>query len=219
VHTYEEHDGYSYGQSWANVYEDYYDNREDVEVVSAFLAKLAGTGRALEFGIGTGRVALPLADRGVEVYGIDNSKAMVRRLQEKPGGDKISVVVGDMASTRAEGTFSLVYVTFSSIFMLASQEEQVRCFANAARHLEEGGVVVVDSFVPDHSRWQRGQTSSITRLELGLGGWCLSRARVVAGESGFGENHIDVILDSGVADDSRDDPQAGRLVAWHGSGV
>ena len=100
-----------------------------------FLAGLAGQGAALELGIGTGRVALPLARRGVRVHGIDLSEAMVARLRAKPGADRIGVTIGDFATTTVEGRFSLTYLVFNTIAILTSQDEQVACFHNAAAHL------------------------------------------------------------------------------------
>ena len=103
------------------------------------LAELAGDGGALEFAIGTGRIALPLAQRGVRVAGIDNSEAMLARLRDKPGADRIEAAVGDMATTRVDGDFSLVYLVFNTIFNLTTQDGQVACFENAAAHLRSGG--------------------------------------------------------------------------------
>jgi SAM-dependent methyltransferase len=109
-----------------------------------FLAELAGGGAALELGIGTGRVALPLAERGVEVHGIDLSAAMVARLRAKPGAERIAVTIGDFATTRVDGRFSLVYLVFNTIGNLTTQDAQVACFANAAHHLEPGGCFVIE---------------------------------------------------------------------------
>ncbi|GFG51079.1 SAM-dependent methyltransferase [Mycolicibacterium agri] len=117
------------------------------EVVDV-LAGLAGDGRALEFGIGTGRIALPLARRGVEVHGIDISKPMVARLRAKPGGADIGVTLGDFATTRVSGTFTLTYLVFNTIENLTTQDAQVACFANAAAHLEPGGRFVIEVGVP-----------------------------------------------------------------------
>jgi len=124
--------------------------RGDPEVVAAtvdFLAELAGGG-ALELGIGTGRIALPLAERGVHVEGIDLSPDMVAQLRAKPGGEDIPVAIGDFASTRVGGTFSLVYVVFNTINNLTTQEAQIACFTNAAAHLAAGGSLVVEVGVP-----------------------------------------------------------------------
>jgi SAM-dependent methyltransferase len=122
------------------------------------LAELAGPGRALEFAVGTGRVALPLAERGVEVHGIDLSSAMVERLRAKPGGDAIPVAIGDIATTRLDGTFSLVYLVFNTIENLTSQKAQVDCFRNAAAHLEPGGSFVIEDAIPDLQRLPPGET-------------------------------------------------------------
>jgi SAM-dependent methyltransferase len=119
-----------------------------VEPVVDFLAELAGEGPALELGIGTGRIALPLAQRGVRVAGIDLSEAMVARLREKPGAEEIEVAIGDFATTRVAGTFSLVYLVFNTIGNLTTQGEQVACFENAAAHLQPGGCFVIEVGMP-----------------------------------------------------------------------
>jgi SAM-dependent methyltransferase len=121
------------------------------------LAELARGGRALELGIGTGRIALPLASRGVPVYGIDLSEAMVARLRAKPGGEAIGVTIGDFATTRVGGTFSLVYLVFNTIMNLTTQDAQVACFRNAAAHLEPGGCFVIEVRVPELRRLPPGQ--------------------------------------------------------------
>lgn len=113
-----------------------------------FLAEAAGGGRVLELGIGTGRIALPLAARGVPVHGIDLSTAMVARLHAKPGGERIGVTPGDFATARAEGEFRLAYLVFNTIMNLTTQDDQVDVFRNAARHLEPGGRFVVEVMLP-----------------------------------------------------------------------
>jgi SAM-dependent methyltransferase len=122
------------------------------------LVELAGDGAALEFAIGTGRIALPLAERGVRVAGIDNSEAMLARLREKPGADRVEALVGDMAKTRVDGEFSLVYLVFNTIFNLVTQDGQVECFQNAAAHLGPGGRFVIEARVPELQRLPLGQT-------------------------------------------------------------
>ena len=122
------------------------------------LTELAGSGRALEFGIGTGRIALPLARRGVLVHGIDLSKAMVARLRAKPGGEAIGVTIGDFATTTVDGSFSLVYVVFNAIMNLTTQVAQVACFRNAAAHLAKGGCLLVEVDVPALRRLPPGET-------------------------------------------------------------
>ncbi len=121
---------------------------EVVNLTVDFLAGLAGDGRALEFGIGTGRIALPLAQRGVPVHGIDMSNAMVERLRAKQDAEDIGVTIGDFATTIVDGKFSLAYLVFNTINNLTTQEEQVACFRNAAAHLEPGGCFVVEVGVP-----------------------------------------------------------------------
>ena len=131
---------------------------EAVTPAVEFLARLAGGGAALEFAIGTGRIALPLAARGVSVHGIDLSPAMVARLRAKPGGDRIEVAIGDFAHTTVPGRFALAYLVFNTIGNLTSQDEQVACFANAAAHLEPGGRFVVEVGVPQLRRLPPGET-------------------------------------------------------------
>jgi len=128
-----------------------------VEATTEVLAGLAGGGRALELAIGTGRIALPLTRRGVDVHGIELSRAMVARLRAKPGGEDIPVAIGDMATTTMDGTFSLVYLVFNTIMNLTSQDAQAACFGNAARHLELGGCFVIECRVPELRRLPPGQ--------------------------------------------------------------
>jgi SAM-dependent methyltransferase len=120
-----------------------------LEPTVAFLAEAADAGRALELAIGTGRVALPLSQAGVEVHGIDISADMLAQLQAKPGADAIEVTLGDIATTRVPGTFSLVYLVYNTIANLLTQDEQVECFRNAAAHLAPGGRFVIELSVPD----------------------------------------------------------------------
>jgi SAM-dependent methyltransferase len=136
-----------------------------------FLAGLAGSGAALELGIGTGRVALPLSARGVPVHGIDLSAAMVDRLREKPGADRIGVTIGDFASTRVDGPFTLVYLVFNTINNLTTQDDQVACFCNAAAHLEPGGCFVIEVGVPALRRLPPGErvvTFTVSPTYVGL---------------------------------------------------
>lgn len=121
------------------------------------LAELAGDGRALELAIGTGRVALPLAERGVDVHGIEISQPMVDQLRAKPGGERLAVTIGDMATTRVNGRFRLVYLVYNTITNLLTQDEQVDCFRNAAAHLESGGCFVIEVFVPALRRLPPGE--------------------------------------------------------------
>ena len=132
---------------------------EAVDPAVAVLAGLAGAGRALELGIGTGRIALPLAGRGIEVHGIELSPAMADRLRAKPGGEAIGVTLGDFATTRAPGTFSVAYLVFNTIMNLTSQDAQVDCFRNVAAHLEPGGTFVIEVTVPQLRRLPPGQNA------------------------------------------------------------
>lgn len=131
------------------------------------LAALADGGRALEFAIGTGRVAIPLAERGVSVVGIEYSQHMIERLREKADEATIPVVQGDMATTRVDGEFSLVYLVFNTISNLLTQEQQVECFRNAARHLIDGGHFVVELWVPTLRILPPGTRASIGTVEDG----------------------------------------------------
>jgi SAM-dependent methyltransferase len=130
-----------------------------------FLADLAGSGRALELGIGTGRIALPLSARGVPVHGIDLSAAMIARLRAKPGADAIGTTVGDFATTRVEGSFALAYLVFNTISNLTSQAQQVTCFANVAAHLEAGGRFVIEVGTPSLRRLAAGETMAVFAAE------------------------------------------------------
>jgi SAM-dependent methyltransferase len=129
-----------------------------VDPVVDLLVELAGDGRALELGIGTGRIALPLAQRGVLVHGIELSNAMVARLREKPGGETIAVTIGDFATTTVGATFSVSYLVFNTIMNLTTQAAQVACFRNVAAHLEPGGCFVVEVGVPELQRLTPGET-------------------------------------------------------------
>ena len=129
-----------------------------VGAVVDFIAALAGTGRALELGIGTGRIALPLAQHGVPVEGIELSRAMVARLRAKPGGADIPVAIGDFATTTVEGSFSVAYLVFNTIMNLTTQAAQVECFRNVSGHLEPGGCFVVEVHVPELRLLPPGET-------------------------------------------------------------
>jgi len=149
-----------FGEEVASKYDETEDPMFAPEVVNPtvnFLANLAGGGRALEFGIGTGRIALPLAQRGVPVAGIDLSQAMLARLKAKPGGSDVEALVGDYTTTRVEGAFRLVYLVFNTIQNVTSQEGQVAAFGNAAAHLEPGGVFVIEVGLPDLQRLPIGE--------------------------------------------------------------
>ena len=142
-----------YDESSAEMFEP-----QAVDPVVDLLVELAASGSALELGIGTGRIALPLARRGVRVHGIELSKAMAAKLRAKPGGEDIGVTIGDFATTTVDGTFSVAYLVFNTILNLTTQAQQVECFRNVAAHLEPGGCFVVEVLVPDLQRLPAGET-------------------------------------------------------------
>jgi SAM-dependent methyltransferase len=144
----------SYDESSVDMFE-----QDVVQPAVDLLADLAGSGRALELGIGTGRIALPLAQRGIPVHGIDLSRAMAARLRAKPGGDAIGVSIGDFATTTVDGTFSVAYLVFNTIMNLTTQAAQVACFRNVAAHLEPGGCFVIEVTIPDLRLLPPGQTA------------------------------------------------------------
>src|ERR687888_693272 len=152
-------DGY-FDEAVAARYDDTESEMFDPAVVAStvdFLAELAGSGRALELGIGTGRIALPLAQQGVPVHGIDMSRAMVARLRAKPGGEDIDVTIGDFATTTVDGSFAVAYLVFNTIGNLTTQAAQVACFRNVAAHLKPGGCFVVEVGVPQLRRLPPGE--------------------------------------------------------------
>lgn len=137
---------------------------EVVDPVVEFIAELAGSGRALELGIGTGRIAIPLAQRGVPVHGIDISRAMLARIDGKPGSELVEVTVGDFSTTKVEGRFRVAYLVFNTINNLTSQEAQIACFQNVADHLEPGGAFVIEVGVPGLRKLPPGQTNLVFHL-------------------------------------------------------
>jgi SAM-dependent methyltransferase len=146
-----------FGEEVAARYDDTTDDTA-VEQLVDFLVERAGEGPVLELGIGTGRIALPLAGRGVRVHGIDLSEAMVARLRAKPGAEEIAVTIGDFATTRVDGTFTLAYLVYNTIMNLTKQDAQVACFENVAAHLEPGGCFVIEVGLPDLQRLPFGET-------------------------------------------------------------
>jgi SAM-dependent methyltransferase len=156
----------TYGERIADVYDDWFAHLGDAEEQADLLAELAGGGPALELGIGTGRVALPLAARGVEVHGIDASPAIVAKLRLKPGGDAIPVTIGDMADVPVDRKFALIFVVFNTFFMLTSQEAQLRCLRNVVSHLAPDGRFFIHAFVPDTTRMEHGQKLSVGDMRV-----------------------------------------------------
>lgn len=161
----------TYGAEWAADYDQIWSGGHPMwsgglAAMIERLLELAGGGRVLELAIGTGRVALPLVARGVDLTGIDISPEMVSRLRAKPGGDQIPVTMGDFADVGVDGSFRLIYLVFNTLFALLDREEQIRCFANVAAHLEPGGRFVIEAFVPDLARFDRGQRISTQGIRL-----------------------------------------------------
>lgn len=164
-------DGYdelTYGQHWAPLYDEIYDE-VDSSMIDLLERHAGQPSRALELAIGTGRVAIPLLERGVDVAGIDISGEMVSKLRDKAGGEAIPVTMGDFAEVDVDGTFPLIYLTFNTIFGLLTQDRQVECFQNVAAHLDAGGCFIIDCFVPDVKRFDhhnaRIGVSSIDSVE------------------------------------------------------
>lgn len=156
----------TYGERMAGVYDEWAGVPQDAEETVAFLAELAGPGPVLELGVGTGRIALPLARKGFEVHGIDASDAMTNRLREKPGGESVRVTLGDFADFDLGRRFPLVYVVFNTFFALLSQEDQIRCFGCVARHLHENGAFVIEAFMPDPARFTDHQAVQTKQIEV-----------------------------------------------------
>ena len=154
-----------------------------VDATVSFLADLAGGGAALEFAIGTGRIALPLHQRGVHVHGIDLSPFMVEQLRAKPGAADIGVTIGDITTTKVDGPFMLVYLVFNTIMNLTTQDEQVECFRNAAAHLEPGGCLVIEVGIPSLQRLPPGETVqpfTVTPTRLGFDEYDLARQGLIS---------------------------------------
>ena len=173
----------TYGERVAGVYDEWYSEYDPLAIDT--LAEMAQGGRALELGIGTGRIALPLSERNVQVHGIDAAQSMISRLRSKPGSDRITVTQGSFADVAVEGEFALVYVVFNTFFALSSQEEQLRCFANVAAHLSRDGCFVIEAFVPDMTRFDHDQVNWATkvteeRVELDVGRHDAATQRVIS---------------------------------------
>jgi SAM-dependent methyltransferase len=163
----EEYEASTYGDLIADVYDSLHPGELlDTASTVDFLAARAGTGPVLELAIGTGRIALPLVERGLELHGIDASEKMVSKLRAKDGGRDLPVAMGDFKDVPVEGWFTLIYLTFNTIYALTTQDDQVTCFRNVAEHLTDDGVFVLDAFVPDVARFDRNQRSQVNEIEL-----------------------------------------------------
>lgn len=167
-----------------------------VEPAVTFLADLAGDGGALELGIGTGRIAVPLSQRGVRVHGIDLSAAMVAQLRAKAGADEIDVTIGDFATTRVAGAFRVAYLVYNTIMNLTAQDEQVACFRNVALHLEPGGCFVIEVSVPGLQRLPPGETVrpfTVTPTRLGFDEYDISAQGLVSHHYRVRKGQLDVV--------------------------
>lgn len=164
----------TYGDRIAPVYDEVH-GKLPAQAATDFLAKVAGDGPVLELGVGTGRIALPLVERGMTVHGIDASAAMLARMRTKPGADRVLSVVGDFAHLPLRGPYELVFVAFNTFFNLYTQADQVVCFEGVGRVLRAGGAFVVEAFVPDPTRWDRDQRVSVS--ETSLAGFSLDVTR------------------------------------------
>jgi len=156
----EKYNAETYGQRIADIYDDWYPSPEGPSI--ALLSELSHHGRALELGIGTGRIALPLKSHGIDISGIDASPAMVEKLRMKPEGKDIPVTIGDFSEVPVEGLFDLIFVVSNTFFALTTQKLQLKCLENVARHLTKNGSFLIEAFVPDLDRFDRGQTVRAT---------------------------------------------------------
>jgi SAM-dependent methyltransferase len=160
-----------------------------VDPVVDFLFELAGGGRALELGVGTGRIAIPLSKRGVTVHGIELSRAMVERMRAKPGGEGVGVTIGDFSATTVDGTFSVAYLVYNTIMNLTTQSEQVACFRNVASHLDRGGCFVIEVGIPDLQRLPPGETARV--FHMGESSWGVDEFDVAS--QGLISHHFETI--------------------------
>jgi hypothetical protein len=188
-----------FGEHVAARFDERYAHKAEPAVVDPivdFLAARAGDGAALEFGVGTGRIALPLAERGVRVHGIDLSEAMAARLRAKAGAEQVGVTIGDFATATVEGTFSLVYLVANTIMNLTTQDEQVACFRNAAAHLQPGGCFVVEVLVPRLQRLppgERFQPFAVGPTHLGFDEYDVARQGLVSHHYWIEDGKVDVV--------------------------
>ena len=153
----------TYGEKIADIYDDWYSSPD--ESSTALLCDLARGGRVLELGIGTGRIALPLKEKGIDISGIDASPSMVRKLYAKPGGKDIPVTIGDFSDVPVEDRYDLIFVVFNTFFALTTQEEQLKCLQNVAHRLTPRGVFLIEAFVPDVGRFDRGGSVRATDVD------------------------------------------------------
>jgi len=155
----------AYGRNWAQDYDRLYENRQDAAAFAAALVRMAPGGRVLELGVGTGRLAVPMVAAGLEVTGVDSSAEMLELLAARPGGDKVTALLADFRTVDAGGGFDLAVIAFSTLCLLPGQIDQLACLTNVRAQLRPGGRLLVEAFVPDHSRWRNGQNLAVGALD------------------------------------------------------
>ncbi|WP_194892059.1 class I SAM-dependent methyltransferase [Catenulispora pinisilvae] len=153
-----------YGQQWAGVYDRRNPIDDYAQAAAEHLHSLAGKNAALELGVGTGRIAIPLAALGTKVHGVDVSPAMLTHLSERPGGDRVTTSLADMVNDRIPGDFAVVYLAFNTLFMVLEQRQQVQCVRNASTHLRPGGLLVIEAFVPEFQHYTGSQATRTEHL-------------------------------------------------------
>ncbi len=189
------YDDQSYGDGFADVYDDWYAGISDVEATTAALLDLAAGGPVLELGIGTGRLALPLAAAGAEVHGVDSSPAMLDRLTAKPGAEAVHATPGDMVDGLPEGPFSLVFVAYNTFFGLLTEERQQACMHAVASRLRHGGAFAIEAFVPDP---EHESASNVTVRSMHVDRVVLSVSRADPAAQRAEGQYIDITESGGV---------------------
>jgi SAM-dependent methyltransferase len=175
-----------YGDRWAPVYDGLYEDRDDLADVVRFVADRATPATILELGVGTGRLAIPLAKHGLAVHGVDNSAAMLDQLRAKPGGHAVTTYLGDMTAPSVAGPFGCVLIAFSTLYLLPDQDSQARCLASAAALLAEDGCLVVEGFIPDPDRWD-------DRFSLNVGNWTADELTCTVGRLNLHSQVIETV--------------------------
>ncbi len=159
------YDPSAYGAAWSRDYDRLFDPRDDPAAIVVALGRVTGGRSLLELGVGTGRLAIPLHDAGWRVVGVDASDEMIEELRRKAGDRSIEVHRGDMRTVRLDDRFDVALLAFSTLYLLPDQEAQVDCLVNATHHLAPGGLVVIEAFVPDHTRWDHGRRLALSRWD------------------------------------------------------
>lgn len=198
-------DSAAYGDDWAEVYDTLYDDRDDAAGLVGFIRQWANPSSVLELGVGTGRLALPLSAAGLQVIGVDASQAMLQRLRTKPGAELVDARLGDMCEPPADGPFGCVLIAFSTLFLLPDQAAQRRCLRAAASRLAPGGALIVEGFVPDPDRWNKGHSLHVEQ-------WLPDRVILTAGRLDPVMQSIETIRIAHTAEGTRVIPNRLRYV-------